>query len=217
MSLINEALKRAKAVQQQNPPPVPDLQFRPIEAAPEKSALTGLLAATAVLAVLASTLFFVWRSSSQRTAAEAAAKGADTSRVSRPVAVQQPAKPFPSPEPTPAAPLITKSEPAATLAEAAPPATVTPTAHPDALLSTSTADTTPAANKPAIAGDPVALKPATPKLQGILYRPDRPAAVIGGKTLFLGDRVGDFRVCEISRESVTLAGTTQTNTLTLEQ
>jgi len=31
MSLINDALKRAKKAQQENPPPTPDLQFRPVE------------------------------------------------------------------------------------------------------------------------------------------------------------------------------------------
>jgi hypothetical protein len=58
-------------------------------------------------------------------------------------------------------------------------------------------------------------KPVLPKLQGIFYRPDRPEAIIDGKTVLVGDRVGEFRVLAISRDDVTLAGAGQTNVLSL--
>jgi hypothetical protein len=53
------------------------------------------------------------------------------------------------------------------------------------------------------------------KLQGVVYNPRRPSAVISGKTLFIGDRIRDFRVVAISQESVTLTGAGQTNVLSL--
>jgi hypothetical protein len=58
-------------------------------------------------------------------------------------------------------------------------------------------------------------KPAPLRLQAIVYNPARPSAVISGKTLFLGDRIGEFRVVAISQESVSLAGGGQTNILNL--
>jgi len=41
--------------------------------------------------------------------------------------------------------------------------------------------------------------------------------MINGKPLFLGDRIGQFRVTSISEDSVTLVGAGQTNILSLNQ
>ncbi len=60
-------------------------------------------------------------------------------------------------------------------------------------------------------------KPALPKLQGIVFNPRRPSAVINGKTLFLGDRVAGFRVVAIGPDSATLVSGGQTNVLMLEE
>ena len=46
--------------------------------------------------------------------------------------------------------------------------------------------------------------PPEPKLQGILFDPTRPCAIVDGSTVFVGDQVGAFRVTAISRNSVTL-------------
>jgi hypothetical protein len=48
--------------------------------------------------------------------------------------------------------------------------------------------------------------PAAPvlKVQGIVYDPTRPWAIVNGKTVFVGDRVENFRVKEINRNSITL-------------
>jgi hypothetical protein len=59
-------------------------------------------------------------------------------------------------------------------------------------------------------------KPAPLRLRAIFYRPDNPSAMINTKTLFLGDKIGDSRVIDIGRESVTLLCKGQTNVLTLE-
>jgi hypothetical protein len=39
--------------------------------------------------------------------------------------------------------------------------------------------------------------------------------MIGGRTLFVGDKLGDLRVLAIDRESATLGGAGHTNVLTL--
>jgi hypothetical protein len=41
--------------------------------------------------------------------------------------------------------------------------------------------------------------------------------MISGKTLFIGDKLGDLRVVAISKESAILAGAGQTNVLTLSE
>jgi hypothetical protein len=58
-------------------------------------------------------------------------------------------------------------------------------------------------------------KPPEPKLQGILYTVTRPCAIVSGKTVFVGDQMGEFRVTAISKYSVTLQSETETNVLSL--
>ena len=65
--------------------------------------------------------------------------------------------------------------------------------------------------------DPTPPKPAMPKLQGIFYRPARPSAVISGKNVFIGSRVGEFEVLAITQENVTIGSATQTNVLSLAE
>ncbi len=58
--------------------------------------------------------------------------------------------------------------------------------------------------------------PPEPKLQGILFDPTRPCAIVDGATVFVGDRVGEFRVTAISKDKVTLRSGTQTKVLSLD-
>jgi len=60
-------------------------------------------------------------------------------------------------------------------------------------------------------------KPPEPKLQGILLAASRPCAIVNGKTVFVGDRLDEFRVAAISKNSVTLQSETETNVLSLSQ
>jgi hypothetical protein len=60
-------------------------------------------------------------------------------------------------------------------------------------------------------------KPAPLRLQAIFFNPKRPTAVISGKSVFVGDKVGDLRVLAIDQESATLVGAGKTNVLTLAQ
>ena len=64
---------------------------------------------------------------------------------------------------------------------------------------------------------PTPPKPAPLRLQAIIFNPKRPLAMISGKTLFIGDKLGDLRVVAISKESAILAGAGQTNVLTLSE
>jgi hypothetical protein len=41
--------------------------------------------------------------------------------------------------------------------------------------------------------------------------------MINGKVLFVGEKIGEFRVTAITEESATLVGTGQTNVLSLAQ
>jgi len=48
--------------------------------------------------------------------------------------------------------------------------------------------------------------PQPARIQGIVYDPVRPYAIISGKTVFVGDPVDGQRVTAISRDAITLAG-----------
>ena len=74
-----------------------------------------------------------------------------------------------------------------------------------------------AATNPAVAAEPSPPKPAPLRLQAIVFNPARPSAMISGRTLFVGDKLGEFRVLRISPESATLVGDGQTNILSLAE
>ena len=50
------------------------------------------------------------------------------------------------------------------------------------------------ATNAALAVAPEPPKPAPLRLQAILFNPKRPSAMISGKTVFIGDKLGDLRV-----------------------
>jgi MSHA biogenesis protein MshK len=62
---------------------------------------------------------------------------------------------------------------------------------------------------------PVPLPPAL-KLQMVLFSPSRPSAMINGKTVFVGDRIGDARVVAITQTTVSVLQDGQTNVLSLD-
>jgi hypothetical protein len=64
---------------------------------------------------------------------------------------------------------------------------------------------------------PAPPKAAPLRLQALVFNPTRPSAMISGKTLFVGDRLGDLRVVAINKDSAILIGAGQTNVLTLTQ
>ncbi|PYJ08129.1 MAG: hypothetical protein DME25_02265 [Verrucomicrobia bacterium] len=213
MSLINDALKRAKQAQQQAAPPAaPTLEFRPVE--PRQRARTGgggmLSAALGIIAFLALlALVLVWRLALKNPSPQL-------------VAAKQPgvvAAAIPSPQPPP--PTTAPAPRDANLVESAPAATAAnkpdgqPPASPPAPTAPATASQPISVTNPPAAPETPPPKPAPLKLQAIVFNPTRPSAMIGGRTLFVGAKVGNQRIVAIDQESATLAGAGQTNVLTL--
>ncbi len=198
MSLINDALKRAKQAQQEaQPPSSPNTDLRPIE--PRQYARPGVGLAVPALLGLASLVLLVllWQ----------AAKNGSTNDV-LPVNARAKVPGVTTPIPAPIAPLVGVAPPAPAPAPApvsATPSNTTPVVANDA----------PTNPVPVVAIAPPA--PALPRLQAIVYSTQRPSVMINGKTLFVGDKVGEFRVRAIAQDSVTLVGAGQTNILALPE
>jgi hypothetical protein len=228
MSLINDALKRAKAAQQAAPPPLDPPPLRPAEPDTDLALRHGLgysvplaLAAISLLVV-----FFGWRLSRQTNDGRPEQAGPDRLPMTATPAVVKESEPTaampvrartpepgssnaPSPQSTP----VTTALPIAPANGSGQPHESPSLAHDShASPATATATNTTAA----VAAAPIAQPPPL-KLQGVIFNPGRPSAVISGRTLFVGDRLGNMRVAAIGRDSATLIGGGKTNVLTLEQ
>ena len=211
MSLINDALKRAKQAQQESadaPAPVPHL--RPVEPAQE-SARHGLGLAVpiglAVIALLGLMLFWVlWKKEGSVVT--------PTNRVALSVAARAPAvEPASTPAPAPTAP----PDASAPAHEARPSIPEPAVASSSASITNPAAVTSESADSNHVAS--IESAPPTPpplKLQSIVYNPRSPSAMINGRVVFVGDRVRDLRVAAIHRDEVVLVGTGRTNLLSLE-
>ena len=89
-------------------------------------------------------------------------------------------------------------------------------------LAESVPNSTPAVtNAPSVSNEvadvPPPPPPPEPKLQGILFDPTRPCAIVDGATVFVGDRTGEFRVTAISKDKVTLKSGTGIKVLSLDR
>jgi hypothetical protein len=217
MSLINDALKRAKQAQQEAaPPPAPNLQLRPIE--PAQYTRRGMSLMPPAVFVLAALVLFVllWQRTHPASPAESTEVHArvaipaisTTTPVTAPLAVAPPSVVQPVPETPPTPPVTPATDPAGVVEKAASPPPAEP---PTVAASESPVTTTPAATE---APPP---KPPLPKLQAIIFHPTRPSVIVGGRTLFVGDKLNGQRVMAIDKESVTMAGAGQTNVLTLAE
>jgi len=60
-------------------------------------------------------------------------------------------------------------------------------------------------------------EPELPKLQGILFNPARPTAFLNGKSVVVGGRAGEFTVVAITKLAVTVERAGQTNVLVMEE
>jgi hypothetical protein len=217
MSLINDALKQAKQAQQEAaPPPMPNLQLRPIEAAQYTRPAGGVMWPAALVAIALLLLVIVWQQAHRTTPAQPAEVKARPAMPATPTSAQQPAPPVVAPAP------VVQSRP-----EPAPSPVPAPTAGSTDVVQIAagplTIDRTTAINpddgipNPPAATEAPAPKPALPKLQAIVFVPIRPSVMISGRTLFIGDKLDGLRVAAIDRESVTLVGAGQTNVLTLPE
>jgi len=167
MSLINDALKRARDSQQKTPPPGAT-PFLPVE--PRERGFNWILPALVVL-LIAVACFFISLALAKRTV---------ENTVAAPVVAAPAVAPDAVVSETPAPPPVA-TEPVESAVAAAPPAP----ANTDTVVS-------------------VAIAPI--KVQGIVYDPVRPWAIVDDKTIYVGDRVRDFRVKQISKNSITLTG-----------
>jgi hypothetical protein len=163
MSLINDALKRAKEAQRKNPPPgAPPLT--PYNARENERDLSWVLPVLIIFLIIVAFFFIVL----------AFAHHAVRKIVNAPdAAATQQVETVVAPAPPP------------------------PVIGPAALTN---------GNRP----------PAT-RVQGIFYDPVHPCAIISGRTVYLGDDVDGMRVTAIARNSITLVGKGQTNTLVVGQ
>ncbi len=206
MSLINDALKRAKQVQQQAPPrPRAGPEPRPVAGTPALPGTPrwirlGLPAAAGLLACL-----LIWNGIRTHGPVPVAAAG------TRPTT---PALSSPPPKLDPPAPAPTPAEPAAPAGESGlVPSTNAPAAGIADAPAPGQATNSPAAS--VSAPEPPPAGPASLRLQAIVFHPTRPSAIISGKTLFVGDTLGEMHLVAITRGTATLVGGGQTNLLTL--
>ena len=210
MSLINDALRRAKEAQGDAPLPTSrDLPFRPIEPAQQRTRRgLGLLLPGALAVVALLSLLFVWQWTQARVGAPPTEVNARTTRVPLTTAPAAALATRPAPVQAPPSPPLPATDAASTLkADAA----SAPTDDPidDMQESEATDSSAMTAQTPP--------KPAPLRLQAIVFNPKRPSAMINGKTLFIGDKLGDLRVVAIDRDSAILAGAGRTNILTLPE
>jgi len=195
MSLINDALKRAKAAQQQTPPSADGPALKPAEPthAPDPGSSKMLFYILIACVVIGNLFLFIYASNRDGKKSEAAPV----------VARELPATTVVSP---PAPVVVPVSAP---VVAAAPPVEAGP------VVVVTTATNAAVAEPVVVAAQPEPPKPAPLKLQSIVMNPTRPSAMISGKFLFVGDRVQGFRVTAIDQETVTLVGNGQTNVLEL--
>lgn len=208
MSLINDALKRAKQAHTENPTPTPDLPFRAAEPVTNRNSGAPLLpvAVLVIAVVLGGGLILL--ALQKRDAHVVHATQADA----KPASTLSPVAEVPTASPT-----TTATTPAA---QGEAPKSAAQMAEPLVAAQSSGPASSSTVDAPIAAVAPEPPKPGVPKLQGIFYNPSRPSAVVNGKTVYVGSRAGearDFLVLEIGRQSVTVANGSQTNVLVLEE
>jgi hypothetical protein len=222
MSLINDALRRAKQAPPP-PPPAATAEFRPVEPPqPARRSFGMLPMALLVCALLAVGLyfhFFQGRTSPQKSQLVVQAKTPLSAKAAEPAASSPSPSPVstptPAPAPMPPAPASAPSEKVTLpLTPPPPPPPVAVAPPPIAPPVADIPQETVISNAPAPA-EIVQAKPLPLRLQGIAYNPSRPCVVINGQTLFIGERLGDYEVIAITPRSATVAAGGVTNVLAL--
>ena len=222
MSLINDALKRAKQAQKENPAPPPALQFKPADPSQRRSSGPPILLIVVAVVVFALVGLFVVIVLQKRETVHRVANGKQSGESILQTGAPSVATPAANSVPVVSTTNSTAAgradlqvghhrpvEPVSTTNSAA--AAGNPGTAP------TPAPTDSVTNVPVATADVAPPKPALPKLQGIFYRPARPSAVINAKNVFIGSRVGEFQVLAITQESVTIGSATQTNVLSLAE
>ena len=211
MSLINDALKRAKQAQQQNPfggqPTVP---LQPVDYERRPNYFRRSVVALLAVVTLACSGWFFWKWWSSRGERRSVVVPVNDSKAES--AAQSNARPQSSPRKSViqvSTNIVLRTNVAVTPkleadARSAPTNTPIPTAQ-------TTAAAPAPATEPAAAPSPF----ADLKLRSIIYREDKPAALINGDMLYVGDEIRGARVVRIERNSVTVERKGETNELRL--
>lgn len=218
MSLINDALRRAREAQTNQPPPVPEpisvtpppLQPKspprpppldPVEPppmSPWSSLLPVILVGLVVFALAGTGGYFFWKSWTAKRA-EVKARLAAKDPPPRPIVTNSPvtkAATSAQSQATNPPPISSASTPA-TVAKPLP--TPTPVPAPSAASNSA----------------PVVTKWPNLRLQGIFYRTKDPCVVINNRTLFVDDMIEGAKVVAIHQRGTTLVLNGQTNFMVL--
>jgi hypothetical protein len=204
MSLINEALKKARQAQVQ---PVAQTAatpaLRPVDPARHADNGGGLWLPILIAVTLITSGALLWQWFASGRVETVRARSTPAAAVPVPASVPLPASPTVATAPTPAPPSR--------------PIQIPPIA-PDAKQDSTNAVVATPEPPPATNAVVVAEVPKAPvyKLQGIFYRPKNPSAVIDGKLVFAGSRVSNAHVLLIEKDAVTIVTSEgQTNLLEL--
>jgi len=211
MSLINDALKRAKQAQTQaqaSPSVAAGPQLRPVESVAHVNKPFGLLLPAALVVLIGIGLFLVWgrfhKTPGSNTNSQIV-NHTTPSSAPEPSAIQ-PAKAAVPAQKTAAEPSSKEQGETVVFGPPSGGQSVAPASKsslPEVAVSVASVEKSGVASSYPV------------RLTGIVFHPTRPAAMIGGKTLFINDKVGEWRVVAIDRESATLSNAGQTNVLTL--
>lgn len=264
MSLINDALKRAKHAQQKQVPPrpSPDPALRPAVPARQKPPNVVMLLPLALVVLLGGSGLIIWFASSAGGArpssvtvvqARSISTPAPTAAATRPtlpatselppqapnlpatqipttkLQIAQPLGPPTGGAPPVSVPLAIRGQNEHDVQPGLPvvPATLPPVSASDLsaasvqseselagpIIDPAPLEATATVTQSAVVVSGPPLPPPLPRLQGIVYRPERPAALLDGRTVLVGRTSGEYRVVAISQQRVTVVRAGQTNVL----
>jgi hypothetical protein len=212
MSLINDALKKAKqTLDEQRPSAAGAPPLQPAEPSPNRGFWPELLLPLLLAVALALAGIFFWRwldQSKQPTPQTAGKVELTTTPIVRAKTVTS--NPTASSASARAGSLAETPVNAATQSPVAAGESATAPGTTTGVNPSAVGGTNETANTTVAVVEPPALK-----LQGIFYSRKNPTAVINGKIRAVGDRIGGARLLAIDQETVTVVEGGKTNQLTL--
>lgn len=180
MSLINDALKRAKESQKEPPPVTP--HFMTVASRPRGMSM-GLIIVAAIF--FAAACFFIGLAIAKKNSAPPVTAVVTTTvkpmetQVTPTIVQTRPSAPEPK-----SVKVVTAPEPA----KMDPPSAVASTPA----VSNAVVDAMPPPPPP----------PPQPRLQAVVFDPQNPSAIVNGKIVHVNDVIGDFRIRAILRNAV---------------
>lgn len=213
MSLINDALKRAKQSHQRAAVPPPQVPLRPVAAPPKSSAPRSLFLPVIVAAILLLAGGILIAFALQRSSRAPATGGQqpihasqDPSTASVSLREQASGKEKPNIVPTVSVPSSTgRSTPL-----------LAPNSNPPPVIVVVTQLVETPRPQPELA-PPERPAVTLPKLQGIVFDPSRPMAFLNGKSCAIGGHVGEFTIIGITKEAVGVEHNGVTNWLRMAE